>query len=161
MPAPAHATVTVARNFDHPVDRLFAHWTSPATRARWEAGPDTGMRYAGFDTRPGGVETVHITHEGKGVGHMVQRIHVVDPPRLLAVSVEGHFGGAVTMMMQLTVRFSAHKGGSRLEAVTQATDLGGRDPGEQQEQGWAWLLDRFEADIAEHGLAPANPEDRT
>jgi uncharacterized protein YndB with AHSA1/START domain len=135
----AHATIHVSRDFDHPVAAIFAHWTSPETRVRWEAGPDTGMRYDAFDTRPGAVETVRVFDDTAEIGHMLQRIHAVAPEALVS-SVEGHFGGALTMVMIVSVRFVACAGGCRLEAVAQVTDLTGRDPKEQHEAGWNWLL---------------------
>lgn len=152
---PAFATIRAERSFDHPADAIFAHWISPETRVRWEAGPETGMRYDAFDTRPGGTETVRVFDGDAEVGHMLQRILAVEPGRLLVIAIEGHFGGAATMAMLVTIIFADRQGGSKLDAVAQITDLSGRDPTEQHEAGWAWLLDRFEKDIATHGLVAA------
>ncbi|MDG4649665.1 SRPBCC domain-containing protein [Roseibacterium sp. SDUM158017] len=145
------ATIRAARDFALPVEDIFAHWTSPVTRRRWEAGPDTGMVYDGFDTRPGGTETVRVMQDGREIGRMIQTHLRVDENRLLASSMVGIFGGVVTMMTALVVEFIATEDGSRIEAVAQASDLSGRDIARAQEAGWSWILERFQADIDAYG----------
>lgn len=145
------ATIRAARDFDRPVAAVYAHWVSPEARQRWEAGPDTGMTYDAFDTRPGGTETVRITSGGREVGHLIQTYHRVEENRLIASSMVGVFGGVVTMMTALIVEFSATPTGSRIEALAQAMDLTGRDIATAQEQAWGWILDRFAADLAAFG----------
>ena len=88
MPDPVFETITAGRDFDHPRSAIYAHWVSPETRQRWEAGPDTGMSYDAFDTRPGGTEIVRVTHEGQEVGHMVQRIVAVEEDTMLVSQIE-------------------------------------------------------------------------
>ena len=151
------ATIHTSRDFDVPVEALFAHWTSPETRVRWEAGPESGMVYDGFDTREGGVETVRIMHDGAEVGHMVQRIQRCEPGALLAVAIEGHFGGSVSMLMSVVVEFeeTETETGRRINAASQVSDLTGRDVKAEHEAGWAMLLDKLAADIAEFG--PVKP----
>ncbi len=158
------ATVRAARDFDLPAEDIFAHWTSPETRVRWEAGPDTGMVYDGFDTRPGGTETVRVMKDGQEVGRMIQTHLRVDENRLIASSMVGIFGGTVTMMSALVVEFIPTGTGTRIEAVAQASDLAGNDIASAQEAGWSWIFDRFEADIDRHGPVTHprhTPEDPT
>ncbi len=145
------ADIAVFRDFDLPVESLFAHWTSPETRQRWEAGPGTGMRYEAFDTREGGVEKVIVTQEGKEVGHMLQRILRLEDNALLVSAIEGHFGGRVTMAMCVVIQFEATDKGSRLTGRSQVADFTGGDVHAQHEAGWKWILDSFAADIAVHG----------
>ncbi|MDJ0827385.1 MAG: SRPBCC domain-containing protein [Rhodobacter sp.] len=152
------ATIHATRDFDLDVEMLWAHWTSPETRQRWEAGTDTGMTYDAFDTRTGGVETVRIVHEGAEIGHMTQHHHRVEPTHLLASSTTGTFGGVTTMLMTLVIEFEATETGSRLNAVSQVTDLTGRDVQAEHEKGWTWILNRFQADIDEFGPI-TNPKD--
>ncbi|MDJ0631250.1 MAG: SRPBCC domain-containing protein [Rhodobacter sp.] len=121
------ATIRTSREFALPLETLWTHWTSPETRRRWEAGPDTGMAYDSFDTRSGGTETVRITHDGAEIGHMIQHHHRIEPPHLLATTTIGTFGGTTTMLMTLVIEFEAVADGSRLSAVSQVTDLTGRD----------------------------------
>jgi uncharacterized protein YndB with AHSA1/START domain len=145
------ATVHAARDFALPVEDVFAHWVSPETRRRWEAGPDTGMTYDAFDTRPGGTETIRVTQDGEEVGQLVQTHHRVEENRLIASSMVGTFGGEVAMLTALVVEFTPTEAGTRIEAVAQATDLAGRDIGAAQEAGWRWIFDRFQADIDQFG----------
>ena len=154
----ATATIRATRDFDIGVETLWAHWTSPETRARWEAGPDTGMAYDAFDTRTGGVEIVRITHDGAEVGQMTQAHHRVEPPRLLATTTTGAFGGVTTMLMTLVIEFTDTRKGSRLSAVSQVIDLTGRDIRAEHEKGWTWILDRFQADLDAFGPV-TNPKD--
>lgn len=146
------ATINVTRELPHPAESVFAHWISPETRLRWEAGPDSGMTYDAFDTREGGVETVRIIQDGKEIGHMFQNTHRLVEGRLMAYSLTGVFGGVLTTLMQIAIEFQPTDEGCRLEATAQVIDLTGGDVQSQHEAGWDWILDRFEADIAEHGL---------
>ena len=157
MPATV-ATVRASRDFDVPVAAVYAHWVSPEARQRWEAGPDTGMAYDSFDTRAGGTETVRVINDGAEVGQLIQTHHRVEENQLIASSMVGVFGGQVTMMTALVVEFIATETGTRIEALAQAMDLTGRDIAAAQEAGWTWILDRFEADLAEFGphLKPEN-----
>ena len=145
---PAFATIQVARDFDCPVDTLYAHWTSPETRVRWEAGPDSGMRYLNFDTREGGVERSEVSADGTVVGEMVQHIMALRENELLVAAITGHFGGRVTMVMQVTCRVEATADGSRLTGTSQVVDLTGRDVTEQHTAGWNMLLANFAEDLA-------------
>lgn len=151
MPDPVFETITAGRDFDHPRSAIYAHWVSPETRQRWEAGPDTGMSYDAFDTRPGGTEIVRVTHEGQEVGHMVQRIVAVEEDTMLVSQIEGHFGGAVTLAMTVVVRFEDTATGSRIAATSQVAGLTGGNVREDHEKGWAWILGRFADDLATHG----------
>ena len=149
---PSTATITRTRDFDHPVEAIFAHWTSPETRLRWETGPDTGMKYDEFDTRDGGVEVVRIIKDGTEVGHMVQSHLKFVENEMIATSVIGVFGGETTTIMSVVIEFSPKGDGCTLEAVSQVCDLKGGDVQAQHERGWDWILGRFEDDIAEHGV---------
>lgn len=149
---PAFTTVSVSRDIAGDPAAIFAHWTSPKTRVRWEAGPDTGMKYDSFDTREGGREIVRIFEKDVEIGHMVQTIKVLRPGDLLVSTVEAIFNDDLNMLMTVSVQFERHKGGTKLKANTQIMDIKGRDQTERHTRGWEWILDQFEADIAEHGL---------
>ena len=129
------ADISVTRDFDLPVESLFAHWTSPETRERWEAGPDTGMRYEAFDTREGGVEKVAIMQDGNEVGHMLQRILRLEQNALLVSAIEGHFDGRVTMIMCVVIQFEAVGRGSRLLGRSQVADFTGSSIPEPADDG--------------------------
>ena len=146
-PQPAFATIRAVRDFDCPVETLFTHWTSPETRVRWEAGPDSGMRYLNFDTREGGVERLEVSVDGQVVGEMVQRITVLRPNEVLVATITGHFGGRITMVMQVTCRFERAADGSRLSGTSQVLDLTGRDLTDQHAAGWNKMFDNFAADL--------------
>ena len=152
-PEPGFATIRAARDFGCPVEILFAHWTSPETRIRWEAGPESGMRYLNFDTREGGVERLQVSVGGQMVGEMVQRITVMRANEVLVSTITGHFGGRITMVMQVTCRFEKTASGSRLSGTSQVLDLTRRDVANQYTAGWNLLLDNFAADLVANPLA--------
>ncbi len=149
--AASFADISVTRDFDVPVELLFAHWTCPETRQRWEAGPDIGRRYEAFDTRECSVEKVIVAHEGNDVGYMLQRILRLEANSLLVSAIEGHFGGRVTVAMCVVTQFEATDSGSRLTGRGQVADFTGEEPKERHEVGRQWIRDRFATDIAEHG----------
>ncbi len=145
-----HWELVTTRDFALPVDQIYAHWTSPETRRRWEVG-DTGMSYESFDTREGATEIVHVTHEGANVGKMTQSHLRIIPNELIVTTIVGHFGDAPTFAFLLTMEFEATDTGSRITATTQMSDFTGTNPRDQHVGGWDWILGRFEADLAEHG----------
>ncbi len=149
--AASFADIYVTRDFKIPVEVLFAHWTSSETRQRWEAGPDIGMRYEAFDTREGGNEKVIVTHEGKEVGFMLRRTLRLEADSLLVTAIEGHVGGKVTFAKCAVIQFDATATGSRLMGRVQVADFTGVNAQKRHEAGWQWVLERFAADIAEHG----------
>lgn len=137
----------------YPRDRVFAHWTSPVTRARWEAGPDTNLRYKSFDMREGGEEVVHIMSGDTQVGKMVQRINALIDAELLATSTTYFVGDEATMMMQLALEFEdGESGGCLVTALAQVIDLTGANLTEEHKSGWEWIFARFEGDIKTNGL---------
>ena len=69
---------------------------------------------------------------------------------LLVAAITGHFGGRITMVIQVTCRFEATADGSRLTGTSQVVDLTGRDVAEQHTAGWNMLLESFAADLAAH-----------
>ena len=73
--------------------------------------------------REGGVERLEISNQGQIVGEMVQRIMVLRANEALVASITGHFGGRITMVMQVTCRFEATADGSRLTGTSQVVDL--------------------------------------
>ncbi len=152
---PSIATIERTRDNSHPVEAIFAQWTSPAARMRWECGPDTGMVYDAFDTREGGIEVIRIMNDGKEVGHMVQSHLKLVPNEMIATTVYGEFGGQTTTIMSVIVEFSETEDGCKLEAVSQVADLTGGDVQGQHEAGWDWILKRFADDIKEHGPVEA------
>ncbi|MEM9969739.1 MAG: SRPBCC domain-containing protein [Pseudomonadota bacterium] len=145
------ATIHRTREFDYSVDAIYAHWTHPDARQRWECGPDTGMKYDAFDTREGGIEVVRIFNDGNEVGHMVQSHLKVVPNECIATAVYGEFGGETTTIMSVLVEFTSTERGCKMEAVSQVADLKGGNPQDDHEKGWDYVLGRFEDDLAEHG----------
>ena len=72
--------------------------------------------------------------------------------QVLVSTITGHFGGSTSMVMQVTWRFEATAGGSRLSGTSQVVDLTGRDVAEQHTAGWHMLLESFAADLAANPL---------
>lgn len=145
------ATITISKSFECSVSDLFAHWTSPETRLRWEVGPESGMKYDAFDTREGGVEVVRIQKDGAEIGHMVQSILRMKKDELLCYSITGVFAEEVTTLMNVTIEFRESGTGSELQAVAQVTDLSGGDVEKKHQSGWEWMLDQFATDLSENG----------
>jgi uncharacterized protein YndB with AHSA1/START domain len=112
------------------------------------------MRYLNFDTREGGVERLEVSVKGRVVGEMVQRITVLRPNELLVSTITGHFGGRITIVMQVACRFAQTADGSRFHGTSQVLDLTGRDVKDQHAAGWNMMLDSFAADLAANPLQP-------
>lgn len=149
---PAFATVEVTLDLPYPPAEVFAHWVSPETRVRWEAGPDSGMTYEGFDTRPGGVETIRVHHDGGEIGRLVQRVQSVDDGSRIVSTIEGHFNDTLSLLLSVVVSFEPTDIGTRIIGQSQIVDLSGRDPKADHTTGWGVLMNAFETDIETHGL---------
>ncbi|WP_425038174.1 SRPBCC family protein [Primorskyibacter sp. S187A] len=149
---PFFAHITAEIDIPAPPEAVFAHWHDPNSRLRWEAPEGSGMRYLNFAPEAGGVEEIEITHDGAVVGHMTQRILVLDSPHLSVAQISGTFGGATTMIMQVTMRFDATDTGTRITGTSQVIDTTGRDVKAEHEGGWQHLFTAFAADFAAHGV---------
>lgn len=145
--ATIHAECLVAG--DRPA--VFAHWMDPETRVRWEAPPESGMRYLNFADGPGQTEVIEISHEGAVIGTMDQVLTVIDAPTRVVSQITGTFGGAVTMVMQVVITFEETEGGTLIRGASQVMDLTGRDVQAEHEAGWAMIFEKFTADFTAHG----------
>ena len=145
-------TIKASCDVAYPRDRVFRHWTSQETRSRWETGPDTHLLQDNFDMRKGGREVVRMMKGNQSVGEMIQRIHAMVEGELIATTTQYIIDGETTMMMQLSLEFEDHEGGTRITALAQIVDLTGQNLTEQHKAGWAWIFARFEGDIEANGL---------
>ncbi len=130
---------------------VFAHWMDPECRKRYEAPPESGMRYKNFAREPGDVEEIEITHEGEVVGLMKQELVVIEAPRLIVSQVTGIFYGARTLAMQVTLYFEDVGDGTRIRATSHVVDTTGRDVAAEHEAGWALMFEKFKEDFATFG----------
>lgn len=130
---------------------VFAHWMDPECRKRYEAPPESGMRYKSFAREQGAVEEIEITHEGAVIGLMKQEIVVLEAPRLIISQVTGTFYGATTLAMQVSIYFEKVGGGTRIRATSHVVDTTGRDVVAEHEAGWALMFEKFKEDFASFG----------
>jgi uncharacterized protein YndB with AHSA1/START domain len=71
-------TVTITREFDAPVDRLWRAHVDPALVAQWMGPRSIDMDIAVWDIRTGGEYRYTATRDGEEVAHFYGSIHRVD-----------------------------------------------------------------------------------
>lgn len=150
---PSFATITAETTVAGPPAAVFQHWIAPESRQRWEAPPESGMRYLNFASGPGEVEVIEITHDGQVIGAMDQTLVVIEPPRLIVSQIVGTFHGTTSLIMQVVMRFEEVAEGTRLLGTSQVSDLSGRDVQAEHEAGWAALYKAFADDFRVHWAA--------
>lgn len=148
---PAFVQVDATTEIAGPPNTVFAHWMDPQARQRYEASPESGMRYKNFTAEQGGIEEVEIIQDGNVIGLMRQHLLVLDAPRILVSHIAGTFHGATTMGMQITMRFEAVSAGTAIHATSQVVDLTGRDVRAEHQAGWMHLYEKFARDFKEYG----------
>lgn len=81
-----HATVTVARLFEYPAERVFDAWLDPQLVGQWLfATPGGAMQQVDIDPRPHGALRIVERRDGVDVAH-TGRYLVIDRPRRLSFS---------------------------------------------------------------------------
>lgn len=148
---PSFVFVDASTEIAAPRERVFAHWTDPAARERYEVPPGSGMRYLNFATKQDEVEEIEITHDGALVGRLMQRMVILEPPELIVSQITGVFGGVNTMALQVTTQFIETDNGTFIRGSGQVVDRTGREVKAEHEAGWAQMFETFRADFFEHG----------
>ena len=151
MTTPFFATIKAETRVPAAPEIAFDHWMNPEARQRWEAPPESGMRDLIFDPVEGGEEHIEITHEGQVIGNMHQRIARIRRPELMASHITGIFGGALSLLMQVTMTFAQEGKGTHIRGTSQVCDLTGRDVQAEHSAGWQTLFAAFAADLEQHG----------
>ena len=82
---PEALTMTVAAEFDHPVDRVWQLWSDPRKLERWWGPPEYPATFEQHELEPGGTVTYFMTGPEGETYHGWWTVVAVDAPRRLEV----------------------------------------------------------------------------
>jgi uncharacterized protein YndB with AHSA1/START domain len=140
-----HATFSLERTYPVPPDRVFNAWAEPAIKALWFA-PD--QRQYELDFRPGGVERLTATHEGKLITWESLYREIVTDERIVYTSVLSEQDTVATVSLT-TVEFAPQGEGTRLVLVEAGAYLDGREQPAWREQGTSDWLDALGTELTD------------
>jgi uncharacterized protein YndB with AHSA1/START domain len=132
-----NTTFTTERTYGVSLDLAFNAWADPAVKARWFARPASDYE---LDFRPGGLERISTTFEGKQITWEALYRDIVDKERIVYTSVL-YEGSLVATASLTTVEFIPKGDGSRLILVEFGAYLDGREQPAWREQGTNEWLD--------------------
>jgi uncharacterized protein YndB with AHSA1/START domain len=146
------APVKLSRFFDAPPELVFKAWSTAEHVKNWFSPETYSVPQANVDMRVGGAFEVCM-RAPDGTEHWSRGTFAeLDPPRSLVIDMHAVDGEGQPLFRAYTeVRFTAEKGGTRLDVVQTYTFI---DPAQAAPMiagapiGWGQTLDKLEAEIA-------------
>ena len=137
----SHDTFVIERVYAAPVDRVYAAWADPVTKARWFAGSADALG-AGYrlDFRVGGTEVNRGGPPGGPVYTYESTFRDIVPGERIVSTYEMAADGDRISVSVATVEFLADGDGTRLVLTEQGVFLDGRDTAAQREEGTRAML---------------------
>jgi uncharacterized protein YndB with AHSA1/START domain len=144
-----HDTIVAERRLAAPPARVFAAFSDPAERARWDVpGDDWVIESHEQDFRVGGREAQRFGPKGNAHLHSEGRfLEIVPGERYVSAGVM-HDNDVPMTATLLTVEVYPDGSGTRLILTDQSAFLGRGERPEDRRQGWNEILDKLEAYLA-------------
>lgn len=137
---PVEPSLTLVRQINAPVARVYAAWTDPKQICQWW-GPDSGPTLeAETDVRPGGkFSVVFRTEDGEEHNSIGEYLEVIPDEKLV---FSWHWKSTPERVSRVTVLFEPKNGGTELTLVHERFfDEATRD---DHREGWIGALDKLE-----------------
>ncbi|MBO0852824.1 MAG: SRPBCC family protein [Nocardia sp.] len=132
-----HATFTLERRYNAPIDRVFGAWAAPEAKARWMA---RGAQHT-MDFSVGGLEVVQgFDGEGRPVSHESRYTEIVPNGRILTMSTL-RTGDRLSTTSVTSVEFEPDGDGTRITLTEHGMYLPGQERPEWREHGTSEQLD--------------------
>jgi uncharacterized protein YndB with AHSA1/START domain len=139
-----HATITVERRYDVSVARVFAAWSNPAERARWDIPADdwTVAEYE-QDFRVGGREASRFGPKGDPKYWSEGRYLDIVPNVRIVSAGTMHERERRTSATLCTVELLADGAGTRLILTDQSAFFDAIESPKDRESGWGTILGKL------------------
>jgi uncharacterized protein YndB with AHSA1/START domain len=137
----------IERNFDAPIERVFAAWTSEEVLTRWlHAGRDWDTPVAAVDLRVGGAVRIVMRNSETGAEWGARGEYtVVEPPNRLAFTWIWDHDQSNPQLIELEL--SEHQGRTTVVMINSGIPTDERRS--DQEGGWQRCYDNLELALAE------------
>jgi uncharacterized protein YndB with AHSA1/START domain len=152
---PAPRSLTIARTFAAPRERVFACWSSAERMKRWFSPEGVDVPEAEIDCRPGGAFVICMRMP-EGTEHWCRgAFGEVVPPERLSFDCDVSTGGKVGFRVHTRVEFAAEHGATRMtvEQSYEIRDEAFRFAVEGSAEGWRTTLDKLGREIARASAA--------
>ena len=148
-----HATFTIERVYPFPVERVFAAWSRPESKASWFAASGTWKSTDHeLDFEVGGRERLVSSPPDGGAPHVFEcRYHSIVENEHIVYAYDmiiDHRLGSVSLA---TVEFAGEGKTTRMKFTEQGIFLGGWDGAADREHGTHRLLDQLGAALDRQG----------
>ena len=149
-----HASFTLERTYDAPVERVFHALSDEAAKAKWFGGEEGQWRMIerSMDFRVGGRERAKGRWEGGVVSTFDAVYHDIVPNERIVYSYTMHLDEKKISVSLATMQLkSAGSGRTALKVTEQGAFLDGYDDAGSRERGTGFLLDKLWASLRTSG----------
>lgn len=139
-----HATITIERTFAASPARVFAAFSTPATKRRWFA-EGFGMEVQEFslDFRVGGRESSRmVPKDGRGFANDTVYTDIVPDERIICAFTMSRDGRRFSASLA-TFQLAPDGDGTKLTFTEQAAFLGESDGPDKRKGGWTELFEKL------------------
>jgi uncharacterized protein YndB with AHSA1/START domain len=141
-----HATFVVDRSYDASVERVYAAFSDPASKARWFVGPDNWDKSDHkLDFKVGGRESVSGGPPGGPIHYYSALLWDIVPNERIVSTYEMHMDEVRISVSLATLQLKPQGAGTRIVYTEQGAFLDGYDDAGQREHGTRALFDQLEA----------------
>jgi len=154
---PAPRSLTIARTFAAPRERVFACWRSAESMKRWFSPEGVEVPEAEIDCRPGGAFVICMRMPD-GTEHWCRgAFGEVAPVERLTFDCEVSTGGKTGFLVRTIVLFAVDGAGTRMtvEQSYEIYDPAFRFAVEGSAEGWRTTLDKLAREVARARAGPA------
>jgi uncharacterized protein YndB with AHSA1/START domain len=134
-------TVTLSKDYAHPVERVFAAWSQPESQLAWgDPGEGWVMRFDQFRFAIGEVDICRFGPAGEPDYVNENRYLEIAPESRIVYATTLSHGGALNFAGTVAVTFESTLKGTRLTLIEQGIYLDGRDEVSGHRSGWESML---------------------
>ena len=147
-----HASFTLERTYDAPLERVFRALSDEAAKSKWFGGAEGQWRLMerSMDFRVGGRERVRGQWEGGVVSTFDAIYHDIVPNERIVYTYEMHLDGRKISVSLATMQIKpAGPGGATLKVTEQGAFLDGYDDAGSRESGTGFLLEKLGASLSD------------
>jgi len=150
MPATAHATIVMERNYAASPTRVYNAWSDIEARKRWSAPAENiRIEYEAADFREGGRDVSRCIEPGnEDYIAVVNYIDLRRDQRIVFAEDVSHGAKRVSAAL-ITVELSANGAGSRLSLTMQIASFDGANMEQGYQFGWNAALDNLAKEFSQ------------